>query len=64
MDHARDHRTGDDAPAAPGESQLLAIMEQSDRDLAAGQTVPLAEVLAELDDVAKEIEISRRARPA
>jgi hypothetical protein len=64
MDHARDHRTGDDAPAAPSESQPLAIMEQSDRDLAAGQTVPLAEVLAELNDVAKEIENRRRARRA
>lgn len=62
MDNPRDHRTDHDLPAMPDEAQLLAVMEQSDRDLAAGQTVPLADVLAELDDIAKEIEICRRAR--
>lgn len=64
MDKPYDHRTDDDAPAMPGEAQLLAVMEQSDADLAAGLTVPLADVLAELDAVAKEIEARRRARRA
>jgi hypothetical protein len=62
MDKPHDHRTDDDAPAMPGEAQLLAVMEQSNADLAAGLTVPLADVLAELDVVAKEIEARRRAR--
>ncbi len=64
MDNPRDHRTDDDVPAMPGEAELLAVMEQSDRDLAAGLTVPLADVLAELDGVAREIEVRRRARRA
>jgi hypothetical protein len=64
MDNPRDHRADDDVPAMPGEAELLAVMEQSDRDLAAGLTVPLADVLTELDDVAKDLEICRRARRA
>jgi hypothetical protein len=39
-------------------------MEQSDRDAASGQTVPLADVLAELDEVVREIEVRRQARRA
>ena len=39
-------------------------MEQSDRDVAAGLTVPLADVLAELESVADRIEARRRARRA
>jgi hypothetical protein len=64
VDNPRDHRTDDDLPAMPDEAQLLAAMEQSDRDLAAGDTVPLADVLAELDEVAREIEVCRRVRRA
>lgn len=64
MDNPHDHRTDDDAPATPSEAHLLAVMEQSDRDLAAALTVPLADVLAELEGVAKEIEARRRARRA
>ena len=64
MDNPRDRRADDDVPAMPNEAELLAVMEQSDRDLAAGLTVPLADVLAELDDVAKDLEICRRARRA
>ena len=64
VDNPRDHRTDDDVPAMPSEAQLLAAMEQSDRDLAEGHTVPLADVLAELDEVAREIEVCRRVRRA
>jgi len=64
MDKPHDHRIDDDAPAMPGEAQLLSVMAQSDADLAAGRTVPLADVLAELDAVAQEIEARRRARRA
>jgi hypothetical protein len=61
MDSSRDHRTD---PAMPDEAQLLALMDQSDQDLASGSTVPLADVLAELDDVVHEIKRRRRARRA
>jgi hypothetical protein len=65
MDNPLDHRTSQPAPATPREAELLAVMEQSDReDVASGQTVPLADVLAELDEVANEIEARRHARPA
>jgi hypothetical protein len=60
----RDHRTDDDVPTMPGEAQLLSVMEQSDRDLAAGQTVPLPDALAELDEVATGIEVCRSVRRA
>jgi hypothetical protein len=36
-------------PPTPSEQELLAAMRQSDEDVAAGLTVPLADVLAELD---------------
>jgi hypothetical protein len=62
MDNPHDHRTNH--PTRPGEAELLAIMEQSDRDVASGQIVPLADVLAELDEVIDEIEARRSARPA
>jgi hypothetical protein len=64
MDKPHDHRTDGDVPALLGEARLLAVMEQSDADLAAGLTVPLADALAELDAVAQEIEVHRRARRA
>lgn len=63
MDNPHEHRTAHSTPAMQRWSELRAIMEQSDRDLASGQTVPLADVLAELDDVAKEIEAHCGARP-
>jgi hypothetical protein len=62
MDNPRDRQIDVAAPAAPGEAQLLAVMEQSDRDLASGLTVPLADVLAELDGVANRIEARLRVR--
>lgn len=64
MDSPHDHQVHDDGPRMPSEAQLRAAMEQSDRDVAAGRTVPLADVLAELDDVANRIEARRRARQA
>jgi hypothetical protein len=64
MDNPPTHQPADDAPATPDEAQLRAVMDQSDADLAAGLTVPLADVLAELDGVAQQIEVRRRARRA
>jgi predicted nucleotidyltransferase len=64
MDNPRDRQIDVVAPALPGETALLAVMEQSDRDVAAGRTVPLADVLAELDGVAARIEARLRARRA
>jgi hypothetical protein len=50
-------------PPMPDETELLAVMDESDRDVASGRTVPLADVLAELDRIASETE-ARRARRA
>jgi hypothetical protein len=41
MDSPCDDRSDAPVPAMPGEAELLALMEQSDRDLAAGHTAPL-----------------------
>lgn len=64
MENPRDHRTDAGAPPTPGEAQLRAVMDQSDADLAADLTVPLADVLAELDSVTQATEGRRRARRA
>jgi hypothetical protein len=64
MDIPRDRQIDVAGPALPGEAELLAIMEQSDRDAAAGRTVLLADVLAELDGVATRIEARLRVRRA
>ena len=44
MDHRRDRNTDGAARAPRGAAELLAVMEQSDLDLASGLTVPLADV--------------------
>jgi hypothetical protein len=46
----------------PTEAELLAAMEQSDRDVDAGLTVSLDEVLADLDDSIARMDERRRAR--
>jgi len=51
-------------PPTPSEAELLAAMEKSARDVAAGRTVPLADVLAELDEVADRIEARLRTGQA
>lgn len=61
MDSPHDRRPDRDAPAMPSEAHLRAAMEQSEREAPAGQTVPLADVLAELGAVVDRIE-ARRAR--
>ena len=53
-----------DEPGMPSEAELRAVMEQSDRDVDAGLTVPLVDVLAELDGVADRIEPRRRTGEA
>ncbi len=53
-----------DAPPMPSEAELQAVMERGDRDVAIDATVPLADILAELDEAADRIEVRRRARRA
>jgi hypothetical protein len=53
-----------DAPLLPTGSELLDVMEESERDVEAGLTVSLEEVLAELDDSLGRMEARRRARRA
>jgi len=64
MDNPHDHPHDYDALPMPSETELRAVMEQSDREMSAGLTIPLADVLAELDGVANQIEARRRARQA
>lgn len=62
MDRRHDHRTDDDAdaPPMPTEAELRAMMDESDADVAAGRTVPLDLVLAEIRAAAERIR-QRRA---
>jgi hypothetical protein len=64
MDNPRDHQIDAAPPNMPGELRLLAVMEQSERELASGMTVPLASVLAELDGTASQVEARFRVRRA
>jgi len=57
-----DHKADRDAPATPTKAHLRAAMEPSERDVAAGRTVPMADVLAERDVVLDRIEARRRTR--
>jgi hypothetical protein len=63
MDTHRDHNAGEDPPT-PTEAELRAAMEQSDADVAAGLTVSLDEVLADIDASIARMEARRRARQA
>ena len=62
MDNPRDSRNDRPNPLDLNEADLSALMDQSERDVAHGMTVPLAEVLAELDAVVEKSEVRRRAR--
>ena len=64
MDSPHDRHADHDAPRTPSEAELRALMEQSAQDVEAGHTVPLADVLTELEGVANRIEARRRARRA
>jgi hypothetical protein len=64
MDRPYDVPPDEDAPPMPSEAELRAAMAESVQDVAAGRTVPLADVLAELDEVADRIEARLRARQA
>jgi hypothetical protein len=48
----------------PTEAELLAAMEQSDRDVEAGLTVSLEDVLVDLDESIARMDARRRARRA
>ena len=60
MDAPHDRETGDALPSMMDDARLLALMAASERDTAAGLTVPLADVLAGLDRIATEIEAGHR----
>ena len=60
MDNPHDGLGGPETPPMPSEDELLAMMEQSEQDVAAGRTVPVEDVLAELDEIAVRIETRRR----
>ena len=62
MDSPPDRQPADATPAMPSDAELGNVMRQSERDVAAGLTVPLTDVLAELDSAADRIEARRRAR--
>jgi len=64
MDRPYDVSPDETAPPMPSEADLRAAMAESAQDVAAGLTVPLANVLAELDEVADRIEARLRARQA
>jgi hypothetical protein len=64
MKNRQDHGTNHPATAMPSEVELLAMMDEADRDVASGRTVPMEEVLAELDEIVKEMGASGHARQA
>ena len=64
MDNPQNRHPDQGGPLMPSEAELRAVMEQSDRDVAAGRTASLADVLAELADIADQTEARRRARRA
>ncbi len=63
-DRPRNRRPTPDTPPTPTEAELRAAMDQSEQDVAARLTVTLAEILAELDEVADRMETRRRTRRA
>ncbi len=64
MDTCHDRKVRDDLPPMPTEAELLAAMEQSDRDVEAGLTVSLEDVLVDLDESIARMDARRRARRA
>ncbi len=50
----------DDAPPMPSEAELIAVLEQSARDRAAGRLYPIEDVFRELDEALLRIEASRK----
>ena len=64
MDNSFDRSDDDPAPPAMHEATLLTTMERSDREVAGGLTVPLADVLADLDAAAERVEARLRVRAA
>jgi hypothetical protein len=62
MDDARDLSHDRDPPPMPSEQVLRDMMDESDRDLAQGRLVALADVLADLDTAIKQIQAARASR--
>jgi hypothetical protein len=63
MDSPYDHPMEHPEPPMPSEEALLADMKESDEDVAAGRTVPLADVLAELDALVDGMNRRRHKAP-
>ena len=64
MDTRHDPEAGGHLPPMPAEADRQAAMAQSDADVAAGLTVPLEEVLADIDASIARMKARRRARRA
>ncbi len=62
MDQAPRNRPDDDGPPTPSEAALREAMDESDRDLAAGRTVPLQDVLRDLESLAGRMEARRNSK--
>ncbi len=63
MNDAPTNDPDDEAPPRWAEAQLRAMMDRSDQDVAAGLTVPIDDMLTELDEIAASTEAGRRALP-
>jgi len=64
MDNPREIFPDSDPPPMPSEQALRAMMDESDRDLAEGRLVPLADVLADLDAAVERVKAARDSRRA
>ena len=62
MDDPRDISHDPDQPPMPSEQAPRDMMDESDRDLAQGRLVALADVLADLDDAIEQIQAARAIR--
>ena len=62
MDKAYDYEPPYNDPPMPAEAEVIAMLEQSARERAVGLTVPLADVLAQLDAIADRAEAGLRDR--
>jgi hypothetical protein len=62
MDEPRDIFPDPDPPPMPSEQALLAMMDESDGDLAEGRLVALADVLADLDAALDRVKVKRSRR--
>jgi hypothetical protein len=62
MDDRRDLSHDPDPPPMPSEQAMQAVMDESDRDLAQGRLVPLADVLGDIDAAIEQVKAERASR--